>query len=182
MDPVPAENAVPSGPLGGKTLALLILERAWVLAAAALGVIILAFAPALVPADFQPTLRMAGYVLLAAGLLAAVAGAAIGWLEYRHYRVQVNPSNLAITRGIITEENIGIPYRRIREIKVRREIYDLVFGVSTLIVTIVGEEGEPGRQIALPALDKRLAVDMQHAILNRAQVENEVSTPATFQS
>ena len=103
-------------------------------------------------------------------------------LEYSHYGIVLADDDIKITRGILREEEIGIPYRRVQRVDIERGIIDQLFGVSGLVIAMLGEEDRSGTQgagsrVILPALDKDFAEEIQNALLKKADIE-EMATVA----
>ncbi len=98
-----------------------------------------------------------------------------GWLEYSHYGIYVNAEDFKLNRGILSQEEIGIPFSRIKEVTTKRSVLEQMLGVSTVIITILGDRGEsmPAEEtmITLPALSKDIALKIQDALLKKAEVE-----------
>jgi uncharacterized membrane protein YdbT with pleckstrin-like domain len=161
--------------LGGKTLFVLIFKRCAIL------ILPLAILSAIIVAlPFVPY-YYAGYGNLAIVcavvflLIVLILVLLVGWLEYSRYQIFIDGESIKINRGIIREEQVGIPFRRIKEAAIERSMTDQMIGLSNLVITILGEdEGKNFSQeskIMLPALDKKIAANIQDLILKRAQVE-----------
>lgn len=99
----------------------------------------------------------------------------LGWLEYHRFGIFISNKDLRIRRGLISTEEIGVPYRRIRDVKIKRSLLDQIFGVSDIIVILSDFEGEGGvsdeSTVFLPSLDKNIAIEIQNTILKKSQVE-----------
>jgi uncharacterized membrane protein YdbT with pleckstrin-like domain len=172
--------------LGGKTLFILILKRSPLIL---LPIILLVVAivarlyiPSLITTSITP-LNYTGYVNVALLVVVIILAATIflilftGWLEYLRYKIFIDWQSIKINKGIIREEQIGIPFRRIKEAAIVRGIFDQLFGLSKLVLTVSGEDEEEGdnhsdkSKIVLPALDKDIAIAIQDVVLEKAQVE-----------
>ena len=64
----------------------------------------------------------------------------IGWLEYSRYKIFIDQESIKINKGIIKEEQIGIPFRRVKEAAIERSMSDQLLGISNLVLTVLGEE------------------------------------------
>ncbi len=105
----------------------------------------------------------------------------VGWLQYFRYWIFVDDKDLKISRGLISTEQIGVPYRHIQDVKITRGLIDQIFGVSDIIITVFGSGHDEGNQsqksgddddiVMMPALSKEIAVEIQGMILKKAQVE-----------
>ena len=104
----------------------------------------------------------------------------VAWLEYIHYGIFIDEKNLKIKKGLIAEEDTGVPYRRIKDVKIERSLLDQILGMSDIVVTILGSdesriqkpvEDDEDDVIFLPAIEKETALHIQDMILKKAQVE-----------
>jgi len=160
--------------LGPLTLALFILKRI-----GAFFAYLIAFAGLLTAIYFLPAYaaNLEAILLPAIFIGCGILGITIlaGWLEYNHYAIYVNAEDFKLKRGMLSEEEIGIPFSRIKEVKTERSVLDQMLGVSTVIITILGDRGEsmPAEEtmLTLPALTKDTALKIQDALLKKAEVE-----------
>ena len=98
----------------------------------------------------------------------------LGWLRYIRYGVFIDDKDFKVDRGLFSIEHIGIPYRRIQDVKIQRSLIDQFFGVSNIVITILGSDETPGSHkdsIILPSIDKNIALHIQDIVLKKAQVE-----------
>lgn len=165
--------------MGNKTLFLFILSRSGpLLAVLFIGIIISAIQHYL-PREVIDIINLALEPLFAIWLLLFVIICVISFLEYTKYSVLLAPTNFRVRRGVFTIHEIGSPYRRIQDIKVSRTIIDQLWGISTVIINIIGEEQDiitsaDRTIITLPFLDKTVARDIHTIMLARSGVEVEV--------
>ena len=158
--------------LGGKTFQFLILKRSGFLF-----FVLIIFALLLGFWNFIPTayLVIAQFVLLGLFGLFVLSGLIIiilGSLEYHHYKIWITEEMITLYRGLVSEEEIGLPFRRIKQVNIERSLFDQMMGISNLNLTVLGsEEGGKEDHILLPALDKKLAQEIQDIILQKAEVE-----------
>jgi uncharacterized membrane protein YdbT with pleckstrin-like domain len=170
-----ADEIIKYAPLGGKTLIIFILKRSAIIFLPIIILIGLIAALPYLPRDYA---AYANWVILAVAIILMVIAFFIlffGWLEYIRYKIFIDPDSIKINRGIISEEQIGVPFRHIRQAAIKRSIIDQLIGISNLILTVQGEDdGDDLTQeldIILPALDKNIAINIQDIVLKRAQVE-----------
>jgi uncharacterized membrane protein YdbT with pleckstrin-like domain len=169
------ENIKRYHPVGNRTLFMLIFKRSLVFFILIPVLFFVLFGLWYVPSEY---VRYAadGVMIYFVGMLLLLAFlVGIGWLEYYRYWIFVDDKDLKIARGLIATEQIGIPYRRIQDIKIRRSLLDQVFGVSDIVIKILGVDNDADNQkedeIILPSLEKQIAAEIQDIILKRAQVE-----------
>lgn len=159
--------------LGNLTLFLLVIKRLGAFLAMVLLTVLFYFGSNYVPAQFSPIASRALPVLITLDLVFLLFGLLIGRLEYSHYNVIAGEEGITITRGLLSLEEIAIPYRRIKEVRKDRSVTDQMFGSSTLIITVLGEE--EGRseesEITLPSLSNGLAEAIQNKTMNQAEFE-----------
>jgi uncharacterized membrane protein YdbT with pleckstrin-like domain len=161
--------------LGYKTLGLLIWKRSLILLIilAALGLLLLG--QTLIPAGYLALAQIGLTGLAAAFLVLAVIVILLGWLEYKHYKIYISDETIKVYRGLISEEEIGLPFRRVKGADIKRSLMDQILGVSDVCLTILGEDdgatASKENQLLLPMLDKKLAQEIQDIILKKAEVE-----------
>lgn len=165
--------------MGNKTLLLMILSRSGpLLGLLFLGIILSAIEPYL-PQEIVSVVNILLGPLFAIWLFLFILVCIIGLLEYTKYSVLLAPTSFHVRRGVLTINEIGSPYRRIQDIKVNRTIIDQLWGISTVIINIIGEEQDiitsaDRTIITLPFLDKTVARDIHTIMLARSGVEVEV--------
>jgi uncharacterized membrane protein YdbT with pleckstrin-like domain len=170
-----ADEIIKYAPLGGKTLFVFIFKG---LAIPFLLLVVLL--AAIIAKPFVP-FNYAGYAslaILAATVFFLIVTAfvfLVGWLQYIRYKIIIDGESIKISRGILTEEQIGIPFRRVKDAAIERSLVDQLIGISNITLTVLGvEDGNAfsnETKISLPALDKKIALDIQDVILKRAEVE-----------
>jgi uncharacterized membrane protein YdbT with pleckstrin-like domain len=172
------EDTVPSGqqyyPLGNKTLFMLIFKKSGLLFLLFLVLIASIVFLNYIPYDYLHIAINAVFIFIGVFFLMVVLVFFAGWLEYIHYGIFIEEKNLKIKKGFISEEMTGIPYRRIKDVKIERGIISQLFSVSDIIITILGSDDDDIEKeftIFLPALPKNIALDIQDTILKKAQVE-----------
>lgn len=168
-------------PLGTRTLISLVIKRCFFIIVLLIILFIGLFALQYVSAEYINVALYAflGYLVLL--ILLSVIGIFLGWLEYSRYEITLSDKSLKMQRGLISVEQVGIPYRYIQDIKIERSLLDQILGVSELMVTIAGSEQQeihPGEgtggnlhRVMLPALERKIAHQIQEVVLNRAQIQ-----------
>jgi len=158
--------------LGHKTLNLLILKRSANLLFFLLPILLLIIFWNFIPTEY---LSIANWLIIGLTALFIFYGLIIillGWLEYKHYKILINDETVVIYRGLFSEEDVGLPFRRIKQADIERSLMSQIFGVSNICLTITGEEDDAAKNIIiLPLIDKKLAQEIQDIILKKAEVE-----------
>lgn len=100
----------------------------------------------------------------------------IGWFDYIRYRIELGKDSIAITRGILHQTEVVVPFRRVQNVVIERGIVDQIIGTSDVSFSIAHAEGEdPTRAsqkpIVLPALEHTFAERLQQELMKRANTE-----------
>lgn len=189
----PMEEKIPDHPgvpeeqyhtLGAKTLWIFALQRMH-----AVGVFLLLAMVLFVSADQSfltktPVGNLAPYVLWGAEICFALFILGFGlvffiaWLIYTHYKFLLGEDSLKIKRGILTKEEVAIPYRQIQDVDIERDLSFQALGLSRIVILTAGHDDEKTMddksEGILPALDKDLAEWLQAELLKRANVQKVV--------
>jgi len=117
-----------------------------------------------------------GFFLALITILIAILSA---WLEYYNYRFLLDENAFRIRRGIIPKEEIAIPYRQIQNVNIKRNLFYQIIGVSKLIILTAGHEDKEEKiktesEGILPAVDNKLAYQIQEELLKRANIEQVI--------
>ena len=160
---------------GQRTLVMLILGKSLPAALTFLILIIFSAAPGFFPDGYSAISSLILLVIasiLALTLLLALAG---GWLEYRNYAIFFDENNFKIRRGALSVEEIGVPYRHVREVRIKRSVADQLAGVSKVIISKIQDEDSrltaEEQEIVLSSIDQATAVQIQDAILKKTEIE-----------
>lgn len=167
--------------LGSKTLLVFLLRRS-----SALFVFIFMFITFLIVQHWAPDIIVGMLPVITLGLL--IVGVIIfvftllfALLEYSRLSISLTEDDIKITRGLVTVEEIGVPYRRIKAINIERDVLDQMLGMSRVSVTVLGEEEGVARteqsSIILPPINKDLAAHIRDEVLKKAEVEVEEMRP-----
>ncbi len=160
------------GRLGTLTFVLLAFRRLTVFIVFTLLLIAVLIGQNYLPADTSAVVATAIFPLVGLDLLILAGALFMAYLEYSHYGIVKGPEEVKITRGVWSIEEIGVPYRRIKEVKVERSVTDQMVGSGTLIITTLsGDEAGDVESITLPYLAKAVAEDFSNGLLNSAEVE-----------
>ena len=162
-------------PLGARTLYMLIIKRS-PFALVFLLLLIGAFLFArFVPYEYTGILANVVLTIVVVLIVSAIITFYLGWLEYIHYGVFIEENSFRITRGLFAEEEIGVSYRFIQEIRLERSLVDQALGISHITILVLGEaQGLPFPEVSklrLPYLSKNIASEIQEHILNRSSAK-----------
>jgi uncharacterized membrane protein YdbT with pleckstrin-like domain len=174
--------------LGGKTLMIFVLQR--IQASLVLLVVsIILFAVKGQSFLAQVPIPNFGYYIYLAALACFILfviffllSFLIAWLIYINYKFSLGENSLKIKRGILTKEEVAIPYRQIQDVDIARDLSFQMLGLSRIVILTAGHEDDPKSVTSesgesegfLPALDKDLAEWLQTQLLQRANVQKIV--------
>ena len=159
-------------PLGNKTFALLVAKRAMVIFVLVIVLILISVFKNFVPVQFVDIVNsiiLTGILVITIFLCLIILA---GKLEYSHYAITIDQDNFKVRRGLISVEETAVPYRRVKEVVVKRGATEQIWGVSTIVITILGEEEglvfSKETVITLPFIEKTIAAEIQNQIVERA--------------
>lgn len=162
--------------LGTQTLLMMLFKRSTPLLLFLPGLVFLFFLVNYVPIGYINVWSdvVIGYVLVFALVIVIVV--AFGCLEYARYGISMGEKSLRVRRGLISVEELGLPYRRIKDVNIRRSLIDQIFGMSDVVITVLDMDDTNNTKnhestMILPSLRERMALEIQDTILRRAQVE-----------
>ena len=167
--------------LGGKTLALFILKRSGFLFVILIAIALVLGLQGFIPTDYSSIVQLVIFGLAIAFVALGLIIVGLGMLEYKHYKIIISDETIKIYRGLFSEEEIGLPFRRIKQVNIERSLTDQIFGISNINLTVLGEEdGDPttkSDKIIISVLDKNIAEEIQNIILKESEVEEISVTP-----
>lgn len=132
------------------------------------------------PKQVEPFLALGGIVSFLIALVAFGIDAAISWFLYRSHQYCLEEDAVKVRQGVISKEEIAIPYRHIEDVTIERSVLDQFLGLSRLVILTAGHEDEIDKKKndesegILPAMDRHLASMLQEELLKRADVQRVV--------
>ena len=103
------------------------------------------------------------------------------WIIYANYKFSIGDNCLKIKRGILNKEEVSIPYGKIQDVDIHRDLSFQILGLSQIVILTAGHEdsvngddapaGSGESEGYLPALDRNLAEWLQAELLKRANVQ-----------
>ena len=162
-------------PLGPKTLLIFIFQKSALLLLMAPLLVAFLIGLNYVPAPYLFLALNFIFIYIIALIFIIILGVFFGWLQYYRYWIFIDEKDLKVARGLIAIEQIGIPYRFIKDIKIQRSLIDQLFGVSDVIITVLGDQDtateERNTTVVFPAVSQEIGLEIQDIVLKRAQVE-----------
>jgi len=159
-------------PLGNKTFVLLVAKRAMPVIVSVIILILVFVFRNLFPAQFAgiiDSMILTGILIITIFLCVIIL---LGKMEYSHYAITLDDDSFKVRRGMISEEETAVPYRRIKNVVVKRGATEQIWGVSTIVITILGEEEglafSRETVITLPFIEKTIASEIQNQIVEKA--------------
>ena len=101
----------------------------------------------------------------------------ISWLEYSRFKFKLDIDSFKITRGVLTAEDIAIPYRRIEAVDIKEPFWYQLLGISRITIETTSDIGlhnddkQDSDDEVLPAIDRRLALEIQEELTKRANTQ-----------
>ncbi len=127
-----------------------------------------------IPAQVTPYLGIAGAVCFVIFFIAIVVSALSAWFEYRSHAYCLTDTALKVRQGILSKQEIAIPYRQIQNVDIERSVSEQMLGLSRLVILTAGHDDADQTDHAegiLPAMEKNSASALQADLLKRADVE-----------
>ncbi len=157
--------------LGRKTLTLFVLKRSGI------GLLLLVLSIVLLIAGASvAAVVTGGRIAFLVALVVLLVAVGIGWLEYARYKISLRSDSIQISRGVLEEEEIGVPYRHIEDVAIHRSLLDQIIGVSNLTLSITSSDkdltDQVGAKVIVPSIDRKLAEDIQQELMSRANIED----------
>jgi uncharacterized membrane protein YdbT with pleckstrin-like domain len=161
--------------LGGKTLLIFFIKRSPLIVILLLLFLAINFSRPYFPENYSQYGGLAVGVFAVIFFIFAAIALLTAWLESARYKIFLTDESIKINRGILSEEQIGVPYRRVQDATIKRSLGYQLIGASALILNVIGDEGAQSisqeTKIILPALDEKIALKIQDVILKKAEVE-----------
>lgn len=127
-----------------------------------------------IPPGFEDIIKIAMIAGFVIDILLIAGGIFSGWLEYIHYSLALDEHGFKVKKGFLTQRERSVPYRRIQEVTIHRSPFDLVWGVGTVVVDLLGDsDGSPVGEdrLTVNAVSSEMAAEIRDELLKRAQIE-----------
>jgi uncharacterized membrane protein YdbT with pleckstrin-like domain len=174
--------------LGRKTFWIFLLEKSVaalvLLAIVFLFIILASIGPAGIFPSIGDQTAQAIQAFFILGLLAAlvlfvilfVIALLVSWLEYRNYTFNLGDHSLEVARGILTKENISIPYHHIEDINIEQGLLYQIMGVCRVAILTAGHgDSEDKAEGILPTIDLATGREIQKFIMARSNTQEVVN-------
>lgn len=114
------------------------------------------------------------FILWAAWL---AVGAFIATMKYKTCSIMLDESSLHLVRGILSREEVAIPYRRIQSVDIKQSFSSRFFGVAHVLVATTTDLDQPNQtgnennDEIVSMMDYPFAMLVQKELTGRAEVE-----------
>jgi uncharacterized membrane protein YdbT with pleckstrin-like domain len=90
--------------------------------------------------DAQSFAMLGGWIALGLAAVVFLIAFLMAWLTYSNFKFLLGEDSLKIKRGILSKEEIAIPYRQIQDVDIERDLSYRMFGVSRVFIFNAGQE------------------------------------------
>ena len=101
----------------------------------------------------------------------------ISLLQYSRFKFKLDIDSFKIIRGVLTAQEIAIPYRRIEAVDIKEPLWFQLLGISRITIETTADSGldkdnkQDSDDEVLPAIDRRLALEIQEELTRRANTQ-----------
>ncbi len=136
----------------------------------------------LVSIEYQGYVATASLIFLGVGVLALMIALLSCRFVYKSHSFCLSEDAFKMKKGIITKQEMAIPYRQIQNVEIHRTFTQQVFGVSRLVIVTAGSDDSKTVHNestgVLPTIDRELAVALQTELIKRSDVQRVVGANA----
>ncbi|MCL5733739.1 MAG: PH domain-containing protein [Patescibacteria group bacterium] len=116
-------------------------------------------------------------LLIVAAFLESI-GIIIAKLKYGISKIMTDDSSLRIVRGILSKEEIEIPYRRIQSVSIKQSLLYRLLGIGHVAISTTTDLEQPSSNIenesgdeVIPIMEYELAQAIADTLTNKAEIE-----------
>jgi uncharacterized membrane protein YdbT with pleckstrin-like domain len=128
--------------------------------------------------NLNPILSSLAGIIFLIAVLAEIVGVIVARLEYNASKIMLDAYSLKITKGILSKDEVEVPYRRIQGVDIKQSLTDRILGVGRLVIASASDLDHPEENYQnksedeiIPVMDFKLAQAVADALTDRAQVE-----------
>lgn len=117
--------------------------------------------------DSSSTVGLTLWLIL---VLLAMTGSYV-WarLVYNFYHYELREDEFRKEYGVLNKKYASIPYDRIQNVDISRNLLQRIFGISEIRIQTAGQSGEVSAEGRLPGLSKEDAEDLREILLDISQ-------------
>ncbi len=94
-------------------------------------------------------------------------------LAYKNYGYELTDKSFRKERGVITKKYVEIPYSRIQNIDINRNVLARLLGLSNLNIQTAGISGQTAAEGNLPALAPEEALRLREELISRVDEQKK---------
>ncbi|UVE49133.1 PH domain-containing protein [Haloferax larsenii] len=125
-------------------------------------------------AAFGGFLGAFGGIILLGSLVLAIAGYELAY--YQRFEYELTPDTFDIRSGVFGRRNREIPYRRIQNVDISRNVAQRLFGIAAVNLETAGG-GETEGSLRFVSYDEALRIQTEVARLKRGETAGEATEP-----
>lgn len=117
-------------------------------------------------------------LLLAGGIFFLIIAVIVSLLEYNTSSVMMDDSSFHIVRGVLSKQEVSLPYRRIQSVEIKQSIIYRIFGIAHVVISTTTDLEQPTSQKddessdeVIQAMDYELARLIEKTLTDRAEIE-----------
>ncbi|MCL5733816.1 MAG: PH domain-containing protein [Patescibacteria group bacterium] len=117
-------------------------------------------------------------IVLIIAVVSELIGVLIAKLKYGISKVMVDGSSLRIVRGVLSKEEIEIPYRRIQSVSIKQSLLYRLLNVGHIAISTTTDLEQPSSTIenetdeeVVPIMDYSLAQAVADVLTSKAEVQ-----------
>lgn len=163
--------------LGRRTFLLFIIQRSIL---AVLILILAILIKLIIPpleSNYASILNVATKIIIFLAIIVEIIGIIATRLQYGISKIMIDHSSLKIVRGILSKEQLELPYRRIESVEIKQTLLQRWFGVGHVVISTITDLNQPSQNEkesdneVIPLMDYPLARAVADALTDRAEVE-----------
>src|ERR1035437_5602971 len=129
---------------------------------------------------FAQVIRAAAGIVPVLILLSVAFVMVMAYGYYWSFRYKLDDNDLAFEKGLIGRQEISIPFRQIQNVDIEQSFIYRIFNLADLVILTAGHEDpdhimKDESEIIMPAINDKEARQLQHYLLDRANVQKAVN-------
>jgi membrane protein YdbS with pleckstrin-like domain len=129
--------------------------------------------------QYQRIVALGSLTCLGISILGFLICVGVARFAFKSQGFSISPDAFKIRRGIMTKQEIAIPYRQIQNVDIQRTFSQQMSGVSTLVIVTAGSDDSTTVQNEskgiLETIDKDVALALQEELLRRADIQKVIN-------
>lgn len=164
--------------LGSNTLSLFVIQDvslSFIFFIMAIGLVF--FKDYFSGADFLPIIDSVTSACFLLWVISLAIGGFVAIIQYKTCSIMMDDSSFHLVRGILSKEEVAIPYRWIQSVEIEQSLFLRIMGVARVIVTTINSLEQPDQQKdkmsdkIVSLMDHQLAKLVAGELAGKAEVE-----------